>query len=248
MVTLTLALGVNLELVRIPAGEFWMGAELQSYKESPRHRLTLPEYWMGKYTVTVAQYAAFVQAAGYSTRLGQLDHQSDRPDYPVIYVTWYDAQAFCRWINENFLAGHPELAGCQARLPGEAEWEKAARGPDGREYPWGSENPDETRCNFDKDMWEITPVGQYSPLGDSPYGCADMSGNVWEWTHSLNIPYPYRLDDGRENEHADGERVVRGGAAYSFVGVMRGTYRAENKPDKFFATRGFRMCVSPIYL
>ena len=171
----------------VPAGSFIMGSDkrrdLEAYDdELPQHEVTLPAYSIGKYPVTNAQYAAFVAAGGYRERHywteAGWEWKGDRttpethggvfdlPNHPVVMVTWYDADAYCRWH--------------QARLPTEAEWEKAARGTDGLTYPWG-DGFDKERCNIaDSGIKDTTPVGQYSPQGDSPYGLADMAGNVWE--------------------------------------------------------------------
>jgi formylglycine-generating enzyme required for sulfatase activity len=244
--TLTLGGDLDLELVNIPAGEFWMGSEIWSYDEKPQHQLSLPDYWMGKYPVTVGQYAAFLIASGYPFGPAQIEDLSHRSNFPVTSVTWHDARAFCRWVDDEILAVMGESEGYQARLPTEAEWEKAARGVDGRDYPWGSQDPDETRCNFNRNLENVSAVGRYSPRGDSPYGCTDMAGNVWEWTHSLKYPYPYRADDGRESEEGTAERVVRGGAAYSFIRQVRCACRAANDPNQTFTSRGFRLCLAHI--
>ena len=168
----------------------------------------LDEYWIGKYPVTNAQYKAFVEASGHQ----QPDHFKNgkipkgKNDHPVVEVSWHDARAFCDWASQ--------ISDAVIRLPTEAEWEKAARGKEGRIYPWGDQKPDVGLCNFDQNIGGTTLVGRYSPAGDSPYGCADMAGNVWEWTSSLKKDYPYRAGDGRENLEAgdDVHRVLRGGS------------------------------------
>jgi formylglycine-generating enzyme required for sulfatase activity len=105
----------------------------------------------------------------------------------VVQVSWDDAKAFCDWAG--------------LVLPSEEQWEKAARGADGRRWPWGNEPPTDRHCNFNMNVKDTTPVGRYSPLGDSPFGCADMAGNVWEWTGSWFDTQQTR-------------RVVRGGSWY----------------------------------
>ena len=164
-------LNFRLELVRIPAGPFTMGGDGQ-YDGKPIHEVTLPEYWMGKYPVTNAQYAIFAQAAK-----RKFEMPRDKAQHPVVNVTWKDALAFCEWLSQ---ASNHKVA-----LPSEAEYEKAARGADARPYPWGSGAPDKTLCNFNNNERGTTPVGKYSPKGDSPFGCADMAGNVWEVRHEV---------------------------------------------------------------
>ncbi len=180
--------------------------------EQPQHRLTLPEFYIGKYPVTNEQYAAFVKATGQAAprhwKNGQIP--AGKENHPVVNVSWRDAVAFCRWLSQ--------ASGKSLRLPTEAEWEKAARGRDGRIYPWGNQPPTKELCNFGGNVGDTTPVGQY-PAGASPCGALDMAGNVWEWTGSLYRPYPYQPEDGRNSPDGEGPRVVRGG---SWDGV-RGT-------------------------
>ncbi len=237
---------LDIELIRIPAGEFLMGSEkrkdsLASENELPQHRLFLQEYFIGKFPVTNDQYEVFVQATNHPA---PSHWEKGRPpkgngDHPVVNVSWRNALAFCRWLAEQ--TGKPFT------LPTEAEWEKAARGADGRIYPWGDEW-DPARCNTSESkIGGTTPVGKYSPLGDSPSGCADMAGNVWEWTHSLYMPYPYDPADGRENIGApgNGARVVRGGSWDDGHNFCRPASRDRDEPEFFYKALGFRLALSP---
>lgn len=269
---LQLAPGVTLELVPIPAGEFLMGSadadKMAAYNEKPQHRVYLDEYLIGRYPVTVAQFGAFVQATGYRTTAekegsgwvyvgsewkevkgarwrapaGAPRDLKAFANHPVTQVSWRDARAFCEWASQ--VAGRP------VRLPTEAEWEKAARGTDGRLYPWGNEVPDNKRCNFNMNVKDTTSVGRYSPAGDSPYGCADMAGNVWEWTSSTFEGYPYAPEDGREAVEAVDDLslcVLRGGAFYGRESLVRCACRSWGAPDFRSGSYGFRVCAPPIF-
>jgi len=250
----TLLEPIPLSLVRVPAGEFVMGGVLAKDRDAredelPARRVDLPEFHIGKYPVTNLQYQAFVQATGRQVPdhwegLGGIP--TGKEHHPVVRVAWGEARAFCAWLSRE--TGQP------FRLPTEAEWEKAARGTDGRIYPWGDEPPVEDRCNFGQnvDDGDTTVVDRYSPYGDSPYGCADMAGNVWEWCQSIHMPYPYQADDGREEVEAGWEglegapgRVVRGGAWYSGPADVRCACRYGNYPGARYGDVGFRVCVAP---
>jgi formylglycine-generating enzyme required for sulfatase activity len=243
---LTITSPIHLELVRVPAGEFLMGSDPEKDErayddEQPQHTIDLPEFAIGKYPITNAQYAAFVQATGHRApkhwEKGEIP--SGKGDHPVVYVSWDDAMAFCEWLSQETDKGFV--------LPSEAEWEKAARGTNGRIYPWGDEDPTADLCNFGKNVGDTTPVGNYSPKGDSPYGCADMAGNVWEWTRSLYKDYPYDSEDGREDLDAGGDvrRVVRGGAFAYNTRVVRCAFRHRLDPNYRNRNYGFRVVVSP---
>jgi len=244
------------ELVRVPGGFFWMGSadsDKHAYDdEKPLHRLHLPEYWIGRYTVTVAEFAAFVQDTGYKTTAektksddtwqhpkGRDSGIQGKDDHPVTRVSWDDAISYCWWLRD--------MTGTRYTLPGEAEWEKAARGNDGRIYPWG-DRWEKSRCNSWGGREDTTPVGFYSPRGDSPYGCADMAGNVWEWTNSQYKAYPYDPQDGREKLDAPDEilRVLRGGSFYYNERYARCAARYGNSPNHW--NLGFRVVVSPLSL
>jgi len=193
------------EFVFVPASEFIMGSDEGDNKfANSAHKVYLPGYWIGKYEVTLGQFRKFMAETGHEPE-GNIDENGIDDCLPVVGVTWGDAMAYARW------------AGC--RLPTEAEWEKAARGTDGREFVWGNAWPPPRGAG---NFWEKgikgyndgfigpAPVGSF-PGGASPYGCLDMAGNVFEWTSSLWKPYPYRADDGREDPRMDDERVFRGG-------------------------------------
>ncbi|MEW5957176.1 MAG: SUMF1/EgtB/PvdO family nonheme iron enzyme [Chloroflexota bacterium] len=195
------------------------------------------------------------------------------PNHPVVGVSWYEALAFCRWLQEK-LAGNDQLSelqvqlaalnaarlitGVQVTLPGEAEWEKAARGETGQRYPWGNE-PDSNRANYeDTKIGATNAVGCFPKGGGaSPYGVEEMSGNVWEWTRSLwgrdlykpDFNYPYDSADGREDLEAgtDVPRVLRGGSFFGNGRDVRCASRYWYYPNLRFRLNGFRVCLSPLF-
>ncbi len=221
-------------------------------REQPQHSLTLPAYRIARHPVTVGQFRKFLEAGGYRERrywtaTGWAWREAvDRstPDFweddawtgddrlPVVGTSWYEAVAYCRWLSEE--------TGQDYRLPSEAEWEKAARGSDGRTFPWGNRfDPD--RCNVRAgSLGRTVRVGSYSQAGDSPHGCAGMVGNVSEWTLTRFAPYPYDAGDGRDDPEGKAERVTRGGSWHSPVLRARTSSRGMNDP--FFADNdlGFR--------
>ena len=267
--TLSPAPGVGVILVHVPAGDFLMGSAPSGSQantdEYPQHTIHLDEFYIGQHEVTVAQFAAFVSVTHHRTTaeregrslsytergvwqevqginwqhpLGPNSSARTRASHPVNHMSWDDAMAFCRWAGE--------VTRLKVCLPTEAEWEKAARGTDGRTYPWGNDPPDSSRCNFSMSVRDTVSVGRCSPKGDSPYGCADMAGNVWEWTSSLYNSYPYRAQDGRENMDSRNPRVLRGGAFYIGGRSVRAANRRRANPDTRESSVGFRICLSPI--
>jgi len=231
----------GMEFMRVPAGKFLMGSKndniLANDDEYPQHIVDIPyNFWMARFPVTNELYNFYVK----SKRISHPVFRFYRiQDHPVVKVKWTDAIAYCQWMNNLLKAELP--SGLVLRLPTEAEWEKAARGTDGREYPWGNEF-DKNNCNTAEGGKRVnTPVGLYSPRGDSPYGCADMAGNVWEWTHSLKKGYPYKANDGREDEKTSAAHVRRGGSFKNLERLARCACRY------FFLLNyiGFRVAIAP---
>ncbi len=237
------------ETVLIPAGPFLMGSQpsenIPAY-ETPQGEVKLPEYYIGKYPITNEQYAEFIQQTGRlvapeSGWEGQKP-PADKLNHPMMGVTWYEALAYCQWLSEQ--------TGKIYTLPSEAQWEKAARGSDGRVYPWGNEW-EMGRCNYDSN--KITPVDAYP--AQSEFGCYDLVGNVREWTSTLwgekrsepdpKLRYPW-ANDGRENLKAKSHifRVYRGGAAADKIIQLRCSARysyAPDKPGPPYMRHGFRV-------
>jgi formylglycine-generating enzyme required for sulfatase activity len=260
--------GLLPDTVLVPEGPFLMGSteddEMASDDERPQHTVELPAYRMGRYPLTNAEYTSFIEADGYAhpdywTTAGWAwreeegitqpryweDEKWNRPDYPVVGVSWYEAVAYCRWLTEALRTagalGEDEVV----RLPTEAEWEKAARGEHARRWPWGDDF-DPARANTGEGRpSRTTPVGKYSPAGDSPYGAADMAGNVWEWCSSLYVDYPYDTGDGREDLEAGAPRVVRGGSWDLSQSNARCAFRLSYVPDDWDPDFGFRIVVAP---
>ncbi len=187
----------EVEMILIPTGPFTMGAShaQADADEHPLHRVTLAAFRIDQYEVTHARYRRCVEAGACTLVPDPAFDDPARANYPVALANWSQAAAYCRWAGK--------------RLPTEAEWEKAARGVDGRRYPWG-EQPEVGRANINT-AHGVRAVGTF-PRGASPYGVMDMAGNVWEWTSSRYQPYPYDASDGREDLKARGARVNRGGS------------------------------------
>jgi len=245
--------------------------------QSPAHKVHLTRaFLMGKHEVTVGQFRKFVEATRYKTEAesgagrgqGFVFDGGDKPDaswrkpyfeqtdaHPVLCVSWNDARKFVEWLNAS---DKSRPAGWTYRLPTEAEWEYAARGPKSLIYPWGNEW-DRTRCNFAGKgtgfLWEANeiddgfartaPVGSFSPKGDSPLGACDMAGNIWQWCEDWYATYQ-RGDQTDPTGPPTGEhRVWRGGSWAYFPWGYRSAYRNGSTPENREGDTGFRVVLIP---
>ncbi|MEZ4297801.1 MAG: bifunctional serine/threonine-protein kinase/formylglycine-generating enzyme family protein [Polyangiaceae bacterium] len=219
------------EMVLIPGGPFLMGAD--------RRTVRLDPFYIDRVPVTNEQFATFLRATGYSPEgegrgrflMHLRDTQASKrlAKHPVVFVSWVDARAYAAWAGK--------------RLPTEAEWEKAARGTDGRRYPWGREEPSKARALFGHHDGGTAQVGTF-PRGASPYGVLDMAGNVMEWCDDADDPDFY-ADGPEHNPRNVGERdasprVMRGGSFMHGAAALRATARTSFEPSYRFASGGFR--------
>ena len=240
------------EMVLIPDGVFTMGYNIDNKKEwgdtdeEPVHKVFLKSYYIDRYEVSASQFSNFLNQhqkqsslyfqPGLGVTIEKIDSQF-RPraglgNYPVNRVSWFGADAYCRWVNK--------------RLPTEAEWEKASRGTDSRVFPWGDEFPTNERVTFRRKFnllgFKALEKIDSMPAGRSPYGIHHMAGNVWEWVNDWygDIYYedsPYANPKGPDSGTS---KVLRGGNWYYKAYYMRTTYRFNDKPDAFKNWLGFR--------
>ncbi len=233
----------DLEMVFVPAGEFSMGSNGGLANEQPLHTVALDAFWIDRTKVTVEAYAACV--AHDDCLPPNADHAFDpacnygdpeRLDHPINCIDWFRAQSYCAWAGK--------------RLPSEAEWEKASRGTEAREYPWGAQLPscsyavlyDEVSGKFGCGLERTAPVGS-RPAGASPHGAHDMAGNVWEWVNDWYSGTYYSVSPamnppGPENGSA---RVLRGGSWLNqATTLLRAAYRNDTAPSTSSANVGFR--------
>ena len=251
------------DLARIPAGDFLMGASNAQDDERPVHRVYVSEFFIARFPVTNDEYARFIHATGHRApsirelpliasggRDGLFEElaaayvwEDGHPpaghgSHPVVLVPYDDAVAYCRWLSDAL--------GRIARLPTEAEWEKAARGgTDGQRYPWG-DDIDPSRGNFlsdpaVKNERGTRPTGTYPPNG---YGLYDMAGNVWEWVSDWYASDYYSISDSRNprGPESGSMRIVRGGSwVNEDIGMLRCAYRHQVPPDTYAHSVGFRI-------
>ncbi len=234
------------EMVFVPAGEFFVGSP---FEDDYGKKIFLKSYWIYKYPVTNKLFVNFLKQTkeslqtiqmwiNFSQDKSKIEYKEEwhvKPgfeNHPVVFVSWYGAQIYCSWAG--------------GRLPDENEWEKAARGSDGRIYPWGNSTPDSRFCNCNKAIGETTPVGKYQ-LGKSPYGVLDMAGNVWEWVkrdpnhlNNVNSLYPQLKINFEKNF-----QILRGGSWSDSPDTVRSFDRVRYAPNSMEYDIGFR-CLYPI--
>ncbi len=252
-VTLTVSQGkplviespVRLKLMPVPAGEFLMGSDPlldpnADADEAPQHTVRLSEFYIGQTEVSNDQYAAFLEATAYDAPENWEDGKAPagKEDHPAVNVSWNDAVAFTQWLSEE--------SGLAFRLCTEAEWEKACRGTTGLTYPW-ADTFDASKANtLDSGLGATTATGIYSPHGDSPYGVADMAGNVWDWVADwyANGYYEMSPANNPQGPQTGDDRVLRGGSFRSDAWFARCAFRLNHNPSDWSDFSGFRVCVS----
>ena len=242
------------EMVFVPAGEFVMGSEELGDDERPAHRVYLDDFWIDRYEVTNERFARFVAATGYQTEAekrgwgwvwmgseweeiegadwrhprGPDSSIEDKKDHPVVLISWHDADAYCRRAGKH--------------LPSEAQWEKAARGADGRRYAWGDEFDSSKANTKESRRGDTAPVGSFSSQGDSPYGASDMTGNVREWVvdwYGSNY-YSQSPSDNPTGPITGTYKVLRGGSWSLNQFYARVSFRHNVRPDYTYDFAGFR--------
>jgi formylglycine-generating enzyme required for sulfatase activity len=239
-------------------------------RQTPPSVVETDNYEISKYPITYFQFSKFIEATNYITTAGKygwgfhfdgknmkkvtdaswkdpfknLDlysrNKTDR--YPVVMVSWYDCIEFTKWLSKQ--------TGQKYNLPTEAQWEKAARGPEGNTWPWGNHWYLD-KCNCNNQIGTPSQVGKFSPGGDSYYGASDMAGNVLEWTRTTTgtrkpwpakYKYPYKAADGRNKLTGKNRRIARGGNFQRGQDFCRATFRFADEPENRYSSMGFRVC------
>ncbi len=223
--TPTIEKTIGLRLLWVPGGTFIMGSDELNSDSRPAHLVKLSPFWIGETPVTNQQYRVFVEATGHRQPRAWRDRRFNDPQQPVVTVSWADAVAFCKWLSKE--------CGWAVRLPSEAQWEFAARGEDGRTYPWGNELPDATRAHFGQGNGAPALVGSY-PAGRGPFGTLDQAGNVWEWCADVWDPEIYdrrprppavKVDPPVHSGGESDRHAIRGGSWWDDRGALAAAYR-----------------------
>jgi len=247
---LSYSLGSSKAMVFVPEGVFTMGSNNGADDEKPAHTRSVKSFFIDVLPITNAEFAEFLNSQGLRNQQGENFYDDDDNDarihlrhlkwqaddgfamHPVNEVSWVGARDYCYWLKK--------------RLPTEEEWEKSARGTDERKYPWGNTKPDNKKALYGAVFNSSAPVDAF-PEGASPYGVLDMAGNQWEWVSSAYKPYPFRSDDGRENQNPGPVRSTRGGGHDSSDEEITTTQRGRNlsrNPQAGHHNIGFRCAIS----
>ncbi len=262
----------DIEWCEVTEGEFTMGSELPEDNDilsaaKPEHHVTLSAYQLSRYPVTNVQYQVFVEDGGYSQQTHWTDkgwqwkekklisgpkmygREFNLANHPVVGVSWYEATAFCRWLTVKLRETGKLSPQQKIHLPTEAEWEKAARGTDGRVYPWGNMDITPEHANYaDTGLGATSTVGCF-PHSASPYGGEEMMGNVWEWCLDwcgIDDNFKIATDTYQEGivdpvSRSGSGRVMRGGGWNRNAGYCRAAYRYDLAPDYRIGSVGFRL-------
>jgi formylglycine-generating enzyme required for sulfatase activity len=221
------------EMVLIPAGSFLMGSEDGPENERPVHRLWVDSFELGKYQVTNREYRRFVETTGYGPPPNWNDASFNRPDQPVVGISWYDAVAYCEWLSRETNRAY--------RLPTEAEWERAARGGvEGRRYWWGDEPPEQQPDYARRWREGPEPVGRYQPNG---FGLYNIGDNVHEWCADWYDPtyYHHSPETNPQGPPTGTRRASRGGSWRHQIKLSRCAARSSIPPSYRYADYGFRV-------
>ncbi len=220
---------IDTEMVDVPGGKFTMGSDAGGPDSKPAHQVDVAAFKLDKFEVTNADFKKFVDATGYQTDAEKSGDKAwtafaaGKDNHPVVKVSWNDATAFCKWAGK--------------RLPTEAEWEKAARGDDGRTYPWGNDWDPKKANVKDSGLRGTTAVGSF-PTGASALGAMDMAGNVWEWT--ADVAKPYEGNTTASKLYGPNLYIIRGGGWFDAKEQVASYFRNSAVPTTANDDLGFR--------
>jgi formylglycine-generating enzyme required for sulfatase activity len=233
----------GMPFVWVSGGRFEMGGK-EEYEGKPVHEVEISPFWLGETPVTNRQYGLFLEKTRHGEPQYWRDARFSDPEQPVVGVSWHEAVRFCEWLSQE--------SGREVQLPSEAQWEFAARGTDGRIYPWGDESPDETRACYGLDWQTDQPAAVGSKAGGrGPFGTLDQAGNVWEWCLDVWNPKVYRERAGRAvadpvvTEGDSERRVLRGGGWFYPAEFLRAAFRYSYPAAYRDDGVGFRVSAAP---